>query len=208
MPPPYKDFTPVLAGRRVAARQCGGHLETARRAAAYNHPAMTGPAIRTDIVDVYVFRRPSGGTARVEFLQLHRQVGEKDLPGTWQPVMGHMEAGETAARTALRELGEETGFTPAAGLTGFWQLESPNAYFLHSHECFVMSPCFAVEVEPALEPRLDASHDTYRWVGRSGVDRAFLWPGQRQAIGQIVRDVLEPGAPAEPVLRIDPKRVS
>ena len=168
---------------------------------------MPGPPVRTDIVDVYVFRRPGGRTTDVQFLQIHRTATEKDLPETWQPVMGHVEGDERAAQTALRELWEETGFALGRGLIGFWQLESPNTYFLHSHECFVMSPCFAAEVTPGTEPVLDPTHDAHRWVDRAGVDRTFLWPGQRQAIGQIVRDVLEPGALAEPVLRIDPAAV-
>ncbi|MFW6060362.1 MAG: NUDIX domain-containing protein [Phycisphaeraceae bacterium] len=164
---------------------------------------MPGPPVRTDIVDVYVFRRPSARTVDVEFLQLHRVATEKDLPQTWQPVMGHVEGEERAAHTALRELQEETGFAVEHGLVGFWQLESPNTYFLHSHECFVMSPCFAAEVRPDAVPMLDPTHDAHRWVARPRVDRAFLWPGQRRAITEIVRDILEPGAVAEPVLRIE-----
>ncbi|MFA9476739.1 NUDIX domain-containing protein [Phycisphaerales bacterium AB-hyl4] len=171
---------------------------------------MTGPPIRTDIVDVYVFRRRSAGrVAGVEFLQLHR-VPEISLPNTWQPVMGHMHADETAAGTALRELQEETGYGPGAGLLGFWQLERLNTYFLHSHETIVMSPCFAAEVAPPPaggEPVLDADHDGFRWVARDHVDRQFLWPGQREAIADLVRDVLAPGSPTEPLLRIDPAGV-
>jgi len=163
---------------------------------------MAGPSIRTDIVDVYVFRRPAGRTRAVEFLQLHRVATEKDLARTWQPVMGHVEGAERAAETALRELREETGFGIGHGLIGFWQLETPNTYFLHSHECLVMSPCFAAQVAPVVEPVLDAAHDAHRWIDRAAVDRWFLWPGQRQAIAQIVRDLLEPGALAEPMLRI------
>lgn len=163
---------------------------------------MPGPLVRTDIVDVYVFRRPRGRTRDAQFLQLHRHIGETDLPHTWQPVMGHIEGEERAAQTALRELQEETGFAPDNGLIGVWQLESPNAYFLHSHECFMMSPCFAVEVVPDIEPRLDPTHDAHRWIDRPHVDRHFLWPGQRSAIVQIVRDILDPTSRVEPILRI------
>ena len=181
----------------------GGRLTRPGRRRDYN-AAMAGPVIRTDIVDVYVFRRRSDRrSGDVEFLQLHRTAGQA-LAGTWQPVMGHMEQGETAAGTALRELEEETGFKPHAGLLGFWQLESPNTYFLHSHESIVMSPCFAAEVTPGAEPRLDASHDQVRWLAPDHADRYLLWPGQREAVRQVLRDILEPGALAEPVLRIDP----
>ena len=164
-----------------------------------------GPPIRTDIVDVYVFRKSEirNPKSDIQFLQLHR-VPTISLPDTWQPIMGHMHAHEKAAATALRELAEETGFAPQAGLVGFWQLEEPNTYFLHSHEAMVMSPCFAAEVAPGAEPVLDPDHDAARWVARPYADRAFLWPGQRRAVAAIVRDILEPGSPVEPLLRIDP----
>lgn len=153
---------------------------------------MPGPTLRTDIVDVYVFRGRTGRS--VEFLQLRRSAGAT-LPGTWQPVMGHILEGETAAACAARELREETGYGAGAGVvTGFWQLESPNVYFMHAAECMMMSPCFAVRVEPGREPVLNPEHDAARWIRRDYADCAFLWPGQRQAIGQVIRDLLEPGA--------------
>ena len=151
-----------------------------------------GPTIRNDIVDVYVFRRrPAGGRQTVEFLQMHRVPGIA-LPDTWQPVMGHMEEGETAARTALRELREETGYAPGDGLLGFWHLELVNTYFLHAHENIVMSPCFAAEVVDGRDPVMDHTHDALRWVTREQADRSFLWPGQRTSIQQILRDILDP----------------
>ncbi|HEX7008734.1 MAG TPA: NUDIX domain-containing protein [Phycisphaeraceae bacterium] len=164
---------------------------------------MPGPAIRTDIVEVYVFRRPlHRPRGEVRFLQLRRAV-QATLPQTWQPVMGHVEAGETAAQAALRELREETGYCVERGLMGLWQLETPSVYFLHRQESVMISPCFAAQVDPAVEPVLDASHDAARWVERAMADRAFLWPGQRAAVTQIVRDLLEPGSRVEPILRID-----
>ena len=172
---------------------------------------MPGPKIRTDIVEVYVFRRGRDGRGGdAVFLQM-RRAGQVPLSGTWQPVMGHLEGDETAAEGALRELREETGLGPGelvdakadwAGVVGFWQLELPNTYFLHSHECIVMSPCFAVEIEQAAEPVLDSSHDAYRWVSRAWADRHFLWPGQRGAVHQIIRDIIEPGSAVAEVLGI------
>ena len=159
---------------------------------------MPGPAIRTDIVDVYVFR--GDRTRSLEFLQL-RRAATAMLPGTWQPVMGHVRDDETASQCARRELAEETGFGGDEVL-GWWQLESPNAYFLHARDCMMLSPCFAVRVGPRAEPALNHEHDASRWVCRDAADRAFLWPGQRQAITQIVRDIVEPGSPAEPYLRL------
>src|SRR5262245_56503785 len=149
---------------------------------------MPGPKIRTDIVEVYVFRRPRGGSPEhaargVEFLQLHRSSGK--ISHTWQPVMGHVEEGETATQAALRALKEETGYAPGNGLMAAWQIEAVNTYFLASIDAVMMSPGFAVEVSPGVEPRLDESHDGARWVLRDACDRLFFWPGQRRAVTEI-----------------------
>jgi len=167
-----------------------------------SHPS--GPTIRADIVDVYVFRIDNTSSpSDAAFLQL-RRAAMQTLAGTWQPVMGHMHHGESAAETALRELHEETGYGRGCGLLGFWQLETPNIYFLHSHETIVMSPCFAARVDTACDPVLDADHDASRWVEAQQAAASFIWPGQRTAIEQIRRDLIPPDSPVEPILRIDP----
>jgi 8-oxo-dGTP pyrophosphatase MutT (NUDIX family) len=155
---------------------------------------MAGPTLRTDIVDVYVFRRsPASG---IELLQMRRATGA--LVGTWHPVMGHVRDGESAVRTAARELTEETGFVPDE----LWQLEQPNIYYLASHDCIVLGPCFAVEVAADAEPVLNDEHDAHRWVSESRVETDFLWPGQRQAIAQILRDLLSDRSAARGWLRV------
>ncbi|MCC7205213.1 MAG: NUDIX domain-containing protein [Phycisphaeraceae bacterium] len=160
---------------------------------------MAGPAIRTDIVEVYVFRQLNhGGTA--EFLQLHRASGV--MTGSWQPVMGHVEEGETAVRAAARELAEETGWQIGRDTLGFWQLESLNGFFLAEQDEVMLCPGFAVHVPPTATPTPDGAHDGFRWVRRDMTDRAFLWPGQRQAIEQIVRDILPGDSPLRETLRL------
>ena len=156
---------------------------------------MAGPPVRTDIVDVYIYRLAAAGTrADVQFLQIRRCRGA--LAGTWQPVMGHIEEGETAAEAATRELAEETGWdcrTPAASGTavrGFWQLEAVNTYFLQRLNCVMMSPCFAIEVTGDAEPRLDDAHDAHRWIPREAAAMRFIWPGQRTAVAAILRDII------------------
>lgn len=161
---------------------------------------MPGPSLRTDIVDVMVFRRAPAG---VEFLQMRRAAAP--LAGTWQPVMGHIHEGETAAAAALRELAEETGYDVDRSLVGFWQLESLNVYFLAARDCVMLSPGFAAEVDPAAEPLLDAAHDAHRWVAAAQVETLFIWPGHRAAIAHIRRDILPSDAPARELLRLDPR---
>src|SRR5690348_4989804 len=96
-----------------------------------------GPKVRTDITDVYVFRqgdgvagrRGDGAGAGIEFLQVLR--ASEPLGGTWHPVMGHIERGETAAACAVRELKEEVGLghhDPA--LLGLWALEQVHPFYI------------------------------------------------------------------------------
>lgn len=166
-----------------------------------------GPNIRTDVVDVYIFRRTEG---LIEFLQL-RRVGEP-LHATWQPIMGHIHDGETASTTALRELSEEVGAVlggdppregmPDASVKGLWALEQVHPYFLaHSNE-IMMSPRFACEVGPAWVPVLNAEHDAHRWIETGDVPWAFMWPGQMHAIDEILRCIVPEESIAREHLRV------
>ncbi|MEM1424583.1 MAG: NUDIX domain-containing protein, partial [Planctomycetota bacterium] len=101
-----------------------------------------GPAIRADVVDLYVFR-VRGGV--VELLQLERNKAPMD--GSWQPVMGHVEPGERAHETAIREADEEIALDVRSGeALGFWALEQVYPYYLPTLDCIVMSPRFVVQV--------------------------------------------------------------
>ena len=68
--------------------------------------------IAVSLVDVFVLR---GSGAALECLVLQRGTGGR-CPGSWETVHGHIEAGETPAQAAVRELAEETGTTPAQAL--------------------------------------------------------------------------------------------
>lgn len=159
---------------------------------------MAGPAIRTDIVEVFVFRRETS-QPRVHFLQLRRF--KAPLAGTWQPVMGHIEAGETTTQAAMRELLEETGFAPPTVIAA-WQLEPVNTYYLATLDVIMHSPGIAVEVAADVMPVLDDTHDASRWVRRDAIDRAFFWPGQRRAIAYLVEEILVADSLVSDALRV------
>ncbi|MEN0019810.1 MAG: NUDIX domain-containing protein [Planctomycetota bacterium] len=144
-----------------------------------------GPKLRTDIVDVYVFRQTSTG---IEFLQLRRS--RAPLDGTWQPIMGHIEPGETATETAQREMAEEVGLaTSHADLIRFFALEQVYPFFLPEKDQIVLSPRFAAEVSPSWQPTLNHEHDGHRWIRQAEVAANFMWPGQRAAIAELIETV-------------------
>lgn len=152
-----------------------------------------GATIRADVIDLYIVRRKR---RTLSFLQLLRT--KTPLDGTWQPVMGHIEAGETAAGAAAREGIEEVGldvFGPSA--LGFYALEQVHPFYIAAIDCIVLSPRFVVEVGTSWLPRLNREHEGHRWVAASRARDRFLWPGQWAAIREIVEILTGPAATRE-----------
>lgn len=146
-----------------------------------------GPRVRTDIVDVYVFRVRA---SEVEFLQLLRR--DAPLAKTWHPVMGHVEPGERATGAAARELREEIGLDArGTDCLGFWQLNQVHPFFMAATDEIVLSPRFAARVRAEFEPRLCNEHERERWVPARDVEGCFMWPGQRAAIAEVLREIVE-----------------
>lgn len=161
---------------------------------------MNGPVLRTDIVDVYVFKRDEEGVA----LLLLRRT-ESPMKGTWQPVMGHIEAGETAPRTALRELAEETGLRHTTdAFRGFWSLERVHPFYLPELELICLSPRFVVEASCDWQPSLCPEHDGARWV-RSADD--FHWPSQQASVRELLSHVANEDSRARDHLVLDPVKI-
>ena len=150
--------------------------------------------VSANLVDVYVFRRRGGGA--VELLLLRRRPGAR-LGGTWQAVHGKVEAGESAWQTALRELREETGLAP----TAFWQLESVNTFYMAAPDRVMLCPCFAAEVDRRATVTLSDEHTEHRWEPAERAMAEFMWPGQRQAVRELLEHIVTPSG-AEPHLRI------
>lgn len=174
-----------------------------RSADGYRRGAVGGASVRADIVDVYVFRRGRPGP---EFLQLLRS--KPPLDGTWQPIMGHCEEGESAQACAERELMEEVGLSPGGrAMLGMWALEQVHPYFLAALNCVVMSPRFAVEVDGGWAARLNAEHSSHRWVAAGHAGRAFMWPGQRGAVREIVDEIVSGDSLSRDRLRVFPPPV-
>ena len=48
---------------------------------------------------------------------------------------------------------------------------------------------------------LNEEHDAFRWIQRPHLDREFLWPGERNQLGELCREILDEG-PAKRYLRI------
>lgn len=138
---------------------------------------MPGPRVRTDIVEVFVVRG-------AELLLLRR--AQAPMLGTWQPVLGHAEVGETAVETARRELCEETGLASGAGLDSLVALERVCPYFLPDDDAVVLSPRFVARAACDWEPRLCDEHDAARWTPGSEAATSLCWPSQRETWQEVL----------------------
>jgi len=151
------------------------------------NPPTNSPVLRTDLVDVYIFRQAPTGT---ELLQMRRVEEDPDEPhslhGTWQPVMGHLEGDERVEDAASRELHEETGLDIGSdACVRFFALEQIHPYYLATRNAIMFSPRLACEVAPGWEPVLNEEHDAVRWVPIERADEHFIWPGQRASIAEL-----------------------
>lgn len=158
-----------------------------------------GASIRADIVEVHIFRVLEG--AGVEFLQLRRT--REPMRGTWHPVLGHCEAGERSAACAIRELREEVGLdVRSAACEGLYALEQVHPFYVAPIDAVVCGPRFAARVTVEFGPRLNDEHDASRWISAGDADHACMWPGQRLACAEIVRELVDPRSLSREALRV------
>ena len=141
------------------------------------------PTLLSTHVEVYLFRRRG---RRVEFLLLRRARGRRVLPGAWQPVTGKRHPRERMLAAAVREVREETGFTPAR----WWALETLTLYLDSATDSFRALPLFVAEVGPRATARLSREHDAAKWVGLAEAKRRVLWEAQRRGLEAVRREVL------------------
>ena len=194
-------------------------MPSPRTTSGYRLVPGSGPRIRSDIVEVMVFRTTA--SPGPELLQIKR--ARDPLKDTWQPVMGHIEPGETAVQAALRELREETGLagtdTPPATaptavpsslprasvpspLLGLWALEQVHPYFIAAIDSIVLPARFAVQASPSWTPTLNAEHTHHRWVLASDAAQWFMWPGQAAAANELIAHLLTPGSLCRDALKV------
>jgi lipoyl(octanoyl) transferase len=119
-----------------------------------------------------------------QVLVLHRSPRQGSY---WHSVAGALEAGESWADAAARELEEETGLVAEPVEVG-----APYAYPLTefpeyrdrlppgTHEIVVHS--FLVETSAGWEPVLDWEHDEYRWCSVDEAVELLHWPEPRELL--------------------------
>jgi len=157
----------------------------------------TMPSIRSDVLEVCVFRKGNRGP---ECLLLKRSARDPLYPGIWQVVTGTLEDGERAVDAAAREVREETGLN----IERFWVVPHVNVFFTGQTDTVYLSTFFAVEARFGEEPVLSGEHDEYMWVTFDRAVAMIPWPGQRRGV-QITKDEIISGAQSAELMQMKPE---
>ncbi len=126
------------------------------------------------LIDLYPYRLVNGGP---EFLILKRAKG-KVYQGQWRMIGGKVKEGEKYWQAALRELSEETGYTPVK----FWTIPSVNQFYEASTDTIHTIPAFAAQISVDQKITLDGEHTEAKWIYSEKVENHILWPEQRRLI--------------------------
>lgn len=153
------------------------------------------PNIVCTIVEVCVFRLKNG---QPHYLMLKRSNSEKVYPNAWQVVTGSIENNETALQASLRELKEETGFTPEH----YWIVPHVNTFYSERSDTIHHTVIFAARVPNGVEPDLSEEHDEFAWCDLGESKKKLIWPGQVRAL-EVVHEYIVNGKESEMVSRIE-----
>ncbi|MBT3300325.1 MAG: NUDIX domain-containing protein [Candidatus Marinimicrobia bacterium] len=132
--------------------------------------------IKVRVVDAYVYKNTG---ERYKFLLLKR-AKTKLYEHLWQGVAGKIEPGEKAWKTAIRELKEETGFSPkrifvADHVSQFYEVHGDRVNLI---------PVFGIEVKEG-EVQLSEEHSEYEWLPFEKAQERLVWRGQKQGIAVV-----------------------
>jgi len=130
------------------------------------------------LVDVLVLREAREG---YEALVLRRS-GIGRSPGSWEMVHGKSDPGESPTDAALRELREETGFTPLR----LYNLSRVESFYLHKSDSVTLVAMFVAFVDQS-PVRLSEEHDDSTWLPVDQARRKFSWPREERCLDDALR---------------------
>ncbi len=156
-------------------------------------PGPRSPVIR--VIDCHVAR--PGERGEWEFLLL-RRASNKLYANTWRMVGGKIDAGESAWRTCLRELREETGLRPQRLLS----VPCINRFYEWQADRINDIPVFVAVVDSGATPELDEEHRHFEWLQVGPAIARLPWPGQRDGL-RAAAALLQDDGPLPGFLEVD-----
>jgi lipoyl(octanoyl) transferase len=118
-----------------------------------------------------------------EFLVLHRSP---DSGAYWHLVAGGVEAGETPAGAAARELAEEVGLdAPVTDLGRRFTYGHEDWEPVEVHFDEVAVDCFLADAPSGWEPELNEEHDEARWCSPAEAEELLYWPEPREVVREV-----------------------
>lgn len=145
-------------------------------------------SVFTQRVFCYPFR---GEGFDAEFLILKKASGTGSTQaGLWQVVSGKRTGEETHLQGALRELEEETGCRPVRFYNAGME-----TYYDHFRHVICLCPTFAAQIPHDAEVKLSNEHDEYCWLPFDEALPRLPWPSQRESIGRIRFNIVDPAGP-------------
>lgn len=109
------------------------------------------------------------------------------LDGAWSYLAGHVEAGETGWRAALRELREETALEPES----FWATSFCEQVYFAATDAIEIVPAFVARVPAGAPVRLNGEHSAFRWVSLEEAAALLPFGSQRELLAHVRREFVE-----------------
>ena len=138
------------------------------------------PDIITRVIDAYIYRYTNKG---IRFLFLKR-AETKIYEHLWQGVAGKIEKGESASQAAIRELKEETGFSPHR----MFIADHVSSFYEANGDRVNLIPVFGIEVCEK-DVALSEEHSDYKWANIEEGLKILTWNGQKKGL-KVVFDML------------------
>jgi dATP pyrophosphohydrolase len=129
------------------------------------------------------------GESGAKVLLLRRT--QAPFAGLWCQITGRIEAGETAAQAAAREIREETGPVPDA----FYSADFCDQFYNAEENCIDLIPIFAAIVDDTESLQINPESSEYRWATIDEAIEIVPFVGQRSSLRHIKTDFVERDPP-------------
>jgi type II secretory ATPase GspE/PulE/Tfp pilus assembly ATPase PilB-like protein/8-oxo-dGTP pyrophosphatase MutT (NUDIX family) len=150
--------------------------------------------VQVGTVDVFVIRPLASGW---RILALQRADNTR-CPSAWEPVHGHVEAGEEPEDAAVREVREEAGLS----VERLYNVRV-QPFYLHRIHTVQLAIVFAAFVSETGDVVIGAEHQRAEWLAVDEALCRFAFPAERASLREIV-ELLQTGdaGPVDDVMRV------